>query len=66
MIAKVIVHARDRKGALKLLEDALTNFDIHGLKTNIPFILRTLQADAFEKGDVHTELASDIVESMKK
>ncbi|MGH9011202.1 MAG: acetyl/propionyl/methylcrotonyl-CoA carboxylase subunit alpha [Acidimicrobiia bacterium] len=44
MLAKVIVHADDRTGALEELADALAQTEVLGLRTNLPF-LRTLAAD---------------------
>jgi acetyl/propionyl-CoA carboxylase alpha subunit len=44
MLAKVIVHADDRAGALEELADALAQTEVLGLRTNLPF-LRMLAAD---------------------
>ena len=66
MIAKVIVHAEDRDGAIAKLREALDEFTIEGIKTNIPFILATLQNEAFVSGAVHTGLAEDVVATLKK
>lgn len=66
MIAKVIVHGKDRDAAIALLTEALDDFAIEGIKTNIPFILAALKNEAFVSGDVHTGLAADIVETLKK
>jgi acetyl/propionyl-CoA carboxylase alpha subunit len=44
MLAKVIVHADDRPAALDELSDALSQTEILGLRTNLPF-LRMLAAD---------------------
>lgn len=41
MIAKLVVHARDRTEALRTLRKALSEYKIVGLSTNIEF-LRTL------------------------
>ncbi len=66
MIAKVIVHAEDRGGAIGKLREALDEFTIEGIKTNIPFILATLQNEAFVSGAVHTGLAEEVVATLKK
>lgn len=44
MIAKLIVTAQDRQGAIERLSEALNDFHVEGIDTNIPF-LRRLVAD---------------------
>jgi len=63
MIAKVIVHAATREAAIDRLVEALSAFDIQGLKNNIPAVLAVLRSEQFRNGDVHTGL---IPEVMKK
>ena len=65
LIAKVIVHAGDRNGAVRKLGDALDEFEIEGIKTNIPFIQETLKNESFVSGAVHTGLAEEVVASLK-
>ena len=65
LIAKVIVHAGDRAGAVRKLGDALDEFEIEGIKTNIPFIRETLKNESFVSGAVHTGLAEEVVASLK-
>jgi acetyl-CoA carboxylase, biotin carboxylase subunit len=60
LIAKIIVHATTRPHAISALGDALKNCDIHGVKTNIPFLLRMLDDPRFAAGDVHTGLATTL------
>ena len=66
MIAKVIVHAADRDAAITRLAEALDEFTIEGIKTNIPFIIATLKNEAFVSGAVHTGLGEDVVATLKK
>ncbi len=66
MIAKVIVRGDDRQDAIDKLREALDEFMIEGIKTNIPFIQATLQNEAFVSGAVHTGLAEDVVATLKK
>ncbi len=66
MIAKVIVRGDDRQDAIDKLSEALDEFTIEGIKTNIPFIQATLQNEAFVSGAVHTGLAEDVVATLKK
>jgi acetyl-CoA carboxylase biotin carboxylase subunit len=65
MVAKLIVRGSDRNAAIKRLIEALDDFPIEGIKTNIPFIQAVLKNDAFVSGAVHTGLASEVVETMK-
>ncbi len=63
MIAKVIARGPDRAAAIVRLADALAGFEIEGLKTNIPFVLKALADPRFRAGDVHTGLVDDILKS---
>ena len=65
LVAKVIVHADERNGAIGKLHDALDEFAIEGIKTNIPFIQAALGNESFVSGDVHTGLAEEVVASLK-
>ena len=61
MIAKLIVHAKDRASAIDLLVQAIDATVIEGVKHNLPFVRRVLMSDAFRNGDIHTGLASEIL-----
>ncbi|MGC1509139.1 acetyl/propionyl/methylcrotonyl-CoA carboxylase subunit alpha [Ketobacter sp. MCCC 1A13808] len=50
MIAKLIVWDYDRMRAVHRMEKALTEFQIAGLKTNLPFLSRIIKHPAFTKG----------------
>ena len=56
MLAKVIVHAETRDGAIARMIAAMDAFVIEGVKTNIPFIRKVIDSPAFRSGDVHTGL----------
>lgn len=60
MLAKVIAHGPTRDEALGRLASALDSFEVAGVKTNIPFVLRALAHDGFRQGSVHTGLATEI------
>ena len=55
MIAKVIVHARNRSIAIQRMQSALEEMIIDGIKTNIPLHQRILGDREFQKGgtDIH-------------
>jgi acetyl-CoA carboxylase biotin carboxylase subunit len=60
MLAKVIAHGANRAEAIARLSEALGTFEIAGVKTNIPFILKALGNENFRAGNVHTGLAAEI------
>ncbi|CAD6902563.1 unnamed protein product [Tilletia controversa] len=54
MIAKLIVHGRDRSEALRILRDALDRYEVVGPATNLGFLKRLSAHQAFERGQVET------------
>ncbi|KAL1832821.1 methylcrotonoyl-CoA carboxylase subunit alpha, mitochondrial isoform X1 [Daucus carota subsp. sativus] len=54
MIAKLVVWAENRAAALVKLRDCLFKFQVAGLPTNIDFILKLANHEAFKNGDVET------------
>ncbi|KAE9044071.1 Methylcrotonoyl-CoA carboxylase subunit alpha [Phytophthora rubi] len=54
MIAKLIVHGDDRQAALDTMVNALHEYQIVGLPTNIEFVARTANHAAFRKSGVDT------------
>ncbi|WP_246197195.1 acetyl-CoA carboxylase biotin carboxylase subunit [Cytobacillus depressus] len=63
MIAKVIAHAENREKTIEILTESLKEFDVSGIKTNIPFLLKSLASEQFRAGEVHTGLSSTILSS---
>jgi acetyl-CoA carboxylase biotin carboxylase subunit len=57
LIAKLLVWAPDRDGAIDRMDRALSEFQIagRGVKTTIPFHRRVLASDQFRSGDVTTD-----------
>ena len=56
MIAKLIVWGADRTQALARLSQALSEFQIVGLATNIAFLKRLVEGEAFSSADLDTGL----------
>ena len=56
MIAKLIVWGTDRTQALARLSQALSDFQIVGLATNIAFLKRLVEGEAFSTADLDTGL----------
>jgi acetyl-CoA carboxylase biotin carboxylase subunit len=54
MIAKLIVHGKDREEAIMKMRRALYEFVIEGVHTNIDFQLQILMDEDFVKGDYDT------------
>jgi acetyl-CoA carboxylase, biotin carboxylase subunit len=62
LLAKLIAHGETRSEAIGRLEDALKNFQISGLKTNIPFLLEAVASRLFIDGGYDTHF----IEKMKR
>ncbi len=54
MIAKLIVHGRDRHDAIARMREALNGFVIRGINSNIPFQAALLAHPKFVAGDFNT------------
>jgi propionyl-CoA carboxylase alpha chain len=54
MIAKLIVHGRDRADAIARMREALNGFVIRGVSSNIPFQAALLAHPKFASGDFNT------------
>jgi propionyl-CoA carboxylase alpha chain len=54
MIAKLIVHGRDRNEAIAKMREALNGFVIRGISSNIPFQSALLAHPQFVSGDFNT------------
>jgi acetyl-CoA carboxylase biotin carboxylase subunit len=62
LIAKVIVHTQNREASIGLMMKALQDFEVEGIKTSIPFLLRILNNEEFVKGDIHTQLVDQLLQ----
>ncbi len=54
MIAKLIVWDEDRNTALQRLRQSLRDYQIAGMKTNLPFLHKLASADAFARAQLDT------------
>ena len=54
MIAKLIVHGRDRMDAIRRMREALNGFAIRGINSNIPFQAALLAHPKFVEGQFNT------------
>ncbi|MDT8862051.1 acetyl-CoA carboxylase biotin carboxylase subunit [Alkalihalobacillus sp. MEB130] len=65
MIAKMITKGKTRKEALDQLIHALQQYQIEGIKTNIPMLLEVLSHPAFQAGNITTSFVSDFIQTKK-
>ncbi len=61
MIAKLIVHAPTREDAVAKMRQALDEFVVEGIKTNIPFHRRILNAPRFLNSDYDTNFIEEFI-----
>jgi propionyl-CoA carboxylase alpha chain len=59
MIAKLIVHGKDRLDAIAKMREALNGFVIRGISSNIPFQAALLAHPKFVAGDFNTGFIAD-------
>jgi urea carboxylase len=50
MLAKIIVHAAEREGAVDRLREALSVTVLHGIETNLEYLYQVLGSSAFRNG----------------
>ncbi|MEE4176070.1 MAG: biotin carboxylase N-terminal domain-containing protein [Bacteroides sp.] len=62
MISKVISHAPSREEARSKLLNGLKAYLIHGIKTNIPFLVALLQSEAFMDGSADTNFCKQFLQ----
>ena len=69
MIAKIIVHGRTRGDAIKIMERALKEFRIDGVKTTVSLHKKILKDTYFRTGNIDTQFIKnrmDIYEALPK
>lgn len=71
LMAKVIATGETRDEALKNLKSALADFEIEGVKSNIPFLQYLISRPEFKTGDINvkwieTSVLPDFLRSLKK
>ncbi|WP_416826125.1 acetyl-CoA carboxylase biotin carboxylase subunit [Ectobacillus polymachus] len=59
MIAKVIAHGSTRDEAIQSLNEALLDFKLEGIKTNIPLLIQVLEDETFRGGVYTTSFLTD-------
>src|SRR3546814_388658 len=61
MLAKVIAHGATRDAAIDRLVAVLQEFEVAGVKTNIPALIDLLRSAPFRAGEVHTGLTASVL-----
>ena len=61
LLAKLITTGSTRDDALANMRDALENFRIEGIETNLPFLKFVIAQPAFLRGDIHIRWLEDSV-----
>lgn len=59
MIAKIIVHDKDRDSAIRKMISALGEVAIEGVKTNVDFLYELLNQSDFQDGNITTDFISE-------
>lgn len=59
MIAKLIVKGKNRQEAMERLSHALSNYEIEGIKTNIPLLLQIINNPFFYEGNTTTNFIEE-------
>lgn len=54
MLAKLIVHGTDREDAITKMQQAIQNYVILGIKTNLAYLHRVISHPAFARGETFT------------
>jgi acetyl-CoA carboxylase biotin carboxylase subunit len=62
LIAKLITWGRNRQEAIQRMERALSEFQIEGVKTTIPFLQQLMQNDQFHRGTVDTSFINSLLD----
>ncbi len=58
MVGKLIAYGADRHEAISRMADALLQYRVEGIKTNLPLLAKIIAADAFRSGDTTTDFIS--------
>ena len=64
MISKLITYGEDRKAAIDIAQEALQQYVIHGIETNIPYLKAILTNDQFVKNEISTGFCDTETESL--
>lgn len=66
MIAKLIVKGKTREDAIENLKNALSEYIVEGIKTNIPMLREVVSHQAFARGDTTTNFVEKYLKEKQK
>jgi 3-methylcrotonyl-CoA carboxylase alpha subunit len=66
MISKLICFGSDRENARHKAIEALEGYIIHGIETNIPYLIELLKSENFTQNDLYTTLCDDITSKINE
>jgi len=66
MISKLVVWGNDRETAINDSITALKNFTVHGIKTNISYLISVLQLKAFSTNQISTKFCDEHTNTILK
>ena len=66
MISKLIVHAENREKAIKKMENALSEYKIHGISTNISYLKKIMTFEEYKANKISTHFCDDHTEPIIK
>ena len=66
MIAKLVVKGSSRDEAIEAIQAALANYEVEGIKTNIPMLQEVIAHPAFRSGDTQTNFVEKHLRPIKK
>lgn len=61
MIAKLVVKGRTREEAVRRMEEALANYTVEGIKSNIPMLLTVIRHPEYRRGNTTTSFVAKYV-----
>lgn len=64
MISKIIIWGAERENARLKMITALKDYVIHGIKTNIPYLINLLQHEKYINNNISTKFCEDYQEEM--
>ena len=64
MISKLIVWGEDRQQCLSTLKQALQEYQIAGVTTNLSFLRRVVNVEAFKQGEVSTQFIEEFSDQL--
>ena len=66
MISKLIVHAENREKAIQKMENALSEYKIHGIATNISYLKKIMDFEEYKTNKISTHFCDDHTEDIIK